>query len=154
MQTFYMITGRSCLTLYEREGASYKRVYLNGNPEFQYDINHMQKYAEQLFSILSDQYSLSSDQEISLTVIDSEDSVVSEIVNRELGRHIVKKLPPEQVLRAAAQTMCGDAELPIDEYGINYDGKNYLFTDNGAKKREFSLLGYTIDADALIQFAG
>ncbi len=40
----------------------------------------------------------------------------------------------------------------IDELGINFDGKNYVMSNNKLIKNDYSLLGYTLHADDIMKF--
>ncbi len=48
MQALYMIIGRNALFLYERDGAEYNRLFIEGNPEFRYQNNSVRKDIEDM----------------------------------------------------------------------------------------------------------
>ncbi len=91
MQTFYMITGRDVLYLYEKNGTNYNRQYIEGNPEFHYQVNNMKNDIEKLLKALMEEYNLDSILEITFVVIGNDDPIVTEAVDRALEGHISKQ---------------------------------------------------------------
>ena len=48
--------------------------------------------------------------------------------------------------------MNSDKSLLIDEFGANFDGKNYIMRAGKLEKTEFNLLGYLLKEDDLLKF--
>lgn len=92
MQTFYMIIGKDTINVYEKDNGSYERVYLEGNPGYSYDINNAKECAEKLFSMLMNKYNMDSIGEIDFVVIDNEDKIVSEVMERVLNDYTKAKI--------------------------------------------------------------
>lgn len=108
---------------------------------------------DKLLSILVNVYNLDSAGEIDLVMIDNEDKVVSEVIDKALSKHIKEKIQIDDLICRISQKLDRDENLHISEYGINFDGKNYLCKSSGVKKSEFYLLGYTVSADELLKYA-
>ncbi len=154
MQTFYMIIGKKSLSLYEKIGVSFKQIYLQGKPEYLYDINRARECIDKVFAMLIIEYNMRSIGEIDLVVINNEDKIISDVIGKLLRKHIREKIEVEDLLGIATEKLCRDKKLHISEYGINFDGKNYLYTEKGVEKNEFSLLGYTVNNDELMRYIG
>lgn len=152
MQTFYMILGKDTINVYEKENGSYERVYLEGNPGYSYDKNNAKECIEKLFSMLRNKYNMDSVGEIDFVVIDNEDKIVSEVMERALSAYIKSKIKIEDLIYKIFEKLDRDKKLHISEYGVNFDGKNYLCREKKIEKHEFSLLGYTVSDDELIKY--
>ena len=51
MQEFYVIVGREALYLYEKKGTAYSRQYIQGKPEFRYQVNQVKIDIERLVKL-------------------------------------------------------------------------------------------------------
>ena len=58
MQTFYLLIGKSNLYVYEKKDNTYERLYIEGNPEYAYDLNSAKTSIEQLMDELVNEYNL------------------------------------------------------------------------------------------------
>lgn len=153
MQTFYVVLEKEIISIFEKNHDSYEKVYIEGNPEYTYEINCAKACTDKLLSILVNVYNLDSAGEIDLVMIDNEDKVVSEVIDKALSKHIKEKIQIDDLICRISQKLDRDENLHISEYGINFDGKNYLCKSSGVKKSEFYLLGYTVSADELLKYA-
>lgn len=154
MQTFYVVIKKDCLSLYEKNGNSYEKVYLGGNPEYDYSVNNAKEYADRFLKMIVGEYNLDTIGEIDFVVIDNEDDIVSDAMIGVLDKSVKKRIPIMDLMSRALNSLGRDKKLYISEYGINYDGKKYIAGDQGIKKEEFSLLAYTLNDDMLIKFVG
>lgn len=154
MQTFYLIVKKDCLSLFEKNGNTYERVYLGGNPEFYYSINSAKENIDKFMKMIIEEYNLDSISEIDLMVINNEEKIVSDVVTKVLGESVRKTVQIDLLMKDILQKLNRDKELLISEYGVNFDGKNYLLQDGEIKKEEFSLLGHTLSDELLMRYVG
>lgn len=154
MKTLYLLIGKDRLYLYEKNGNSFERLYIEGNSFYEYDINNAKNSLEKLMQYLVDEYNLDTKAEIDFVVIDNEDKIVSEVMRQAVGEYEKQKYDIECLIKNVSQKLSRDKSLMIQRYGINFDGKNYLIDNDTIKKREFSLLGYTMQEDNLLKFVG
>lgn len=152
VQTFYMIIGKNKLYLYEKEDKIFERLYIEGNPEYSYDINRAKKCIAELMDRLADEYNMDTIAEIEFVIIDNEDPVISNVMNQVLNEYIKEEYPIDSLLSNIYQKLERDKKLFISDYGINFDGKNFSKKNNVLEKKEFSLLGYTINQDELMKY--
>lgn len=151
MQKFYMITGKDKLFVYEKQGNDYIRQYIEGNAYYSYNLNNAKNDIEKLIESLVNEYNMETSAEIEFYVIDNENSVCSEVVEKALGDYIEEKYSINSVLINVIQNLRKEKKLMIDKFGVNFDGKNYI--NNGQLiKKEFSLLGYTLNSDTIMKF--
>lgn len=154
MQTFYMIIGKDALFLYEKNGTNYNRQYIEGNPEFHYQLNNIKKDMEKLLAVLTDEYNLDSQSELAFVVIGNGNSVVTEAITRALDGHISDKCGLDSIMPEIINKIYKE-EIPlVKEYGINFDGHNYLLMNGKLDKRNYSLLGYTLNEDKIVEYIG
>lgn len=152
MQTFYMVVQKGKVNLYVREGSRLVGQYINGNPEFCYKLNHAAGDMQRLFQSLVDEYNLDSVAELEIIMIENEDAVCSQVVGQALGEYVVERKGIGEAISKAWKRLVKDKKLMVQEYGINFDGKNYKIESERVKKSGFSLLGYTLDPGSLMKY--
>lgn len=154
MQTFYVIIKKDYLTIYEKNGNSYEKVYLGGNSEYTYSVNSAKDYVNRFFEMIIEEYNLDTMGEIDFVVIDNEDVITTNAMMMAFGQSVAKQISIENLMEEILASIGRDKKLRISEYGINYDGKKYLVKDKKVVKEEFSLLAYTLSDDMLIKYIG
>ena len=152
MQTLYLVIEKSTLSLFQKNSTHYERLYIEGNSEYVYDLNSANESINKLFKILVNEFNLNSIAEIDFIVIDNEDKVISEVVNKTLQKYIKEKYEIKKIMKHISQKLSRDKNMYILEYGINFDGKNYILSKNNIIKMDFSLLGYTITNEQLVEY--
>lgn len=152
MQTFHLIVQKNKLILFEKSGDNFERIHVEGNPELAYDLNCVKEDVDKLLSFLKNEYNLDSVEEIDFVMIDNENKIISDILRKVLENHIKEIVNIEQLILEISQKLSTDPKLHILDYGINYDGINYLYQNGSVNKTDFSLLGYTLSADNLMKF--
>lgn len=152
MQTFYVIIKKSNLLIYEKNGTSYEKVYLGGNPEYTYSVNSTKDYVKKFFNMIIEEYNLDTIGEIEFIVIDNEDDIISNAILEAFGENIKTHIDIEKLMLEISSSIGRDKKLHISEYGINYDGKKYLVKNKKIVKEDFSLLSYTLTDDMLMKF--
>lgn len=150
MQTFYLVIEKSSLSLFSLN--NYERIPIEGNEQYTYDLNYSTNCINILLEILANEFNLDSIGEIDFIVINNEDKVISEVMNKALEKHIKKIYDIEKIVENLLYKLNRDKKLYIDKYGINFDGKSYIIQENKISKKEFNLLGYTITDEQLIKF--
>ncbi len=154
MQTFYIIIKKEYLTIYEKNGNTYERVYLGGNPEYAYCVNSAKDYADRCFEMLMEEYNLDTIGEMDLIVIDNEDDIISDAMLEAFGDNVKQRISVEKLILEILGRLGRDKKLRIPDYGINFDGKKYFIKDKKVVKEEFSLLSYTLKDEMLMKFIG
>ena len=152
MQTFYVIIKKDYLLIYEKKGNLYERVYLEGKPEYAYNVNSAKDYAKKCLDTIVNEYNLDTMGEIDLIVIDNEDEIIANAMSDAFGKNVKERIKIEKLMSEVSAGIGRDKKLRISEYGINYDGKKYLVRDGKVVKEEFSLLSYTLTDDMLMKF--
>lgn len=152
MQTFYVLIKKNFLSIYEKNGNAYEKVYLGGNPDFSYSVSSAKECADRFLKMILDEYNLNTMGEIDFVVIDNEDEILSDVMLRAFGQSVKKRISIEGLIGEVLSNIGRDKKLQISEYGINFDGKKYLVKGKQVVKEEFSLLAYTLSDDMLIKF--
>ena len=151
MQTFYMVVEKERLYLFERSKNGFDRVYIEGNPDFLYSINAIRDYMKRLSAFIYEEYNLEHEEEMAFTLIDNENKIISDAIVNTLSGHIIEKINVECLIKYIILELQRDEKLYISEYGVNYDGRNYILKGNEIIKSDFSLLGYTLDCEEIIR---
>ena len=154
MQKFLMILGKEKLYLYTRKENVYEKKYIEGSPSFDYKQNNASNDIKKLFRSLKDEYGLDSEAELEFDVIDNEDPVSTDVMMRVLGSYIAGRRKIEDVIETVMKKLVKDKNLLVDDYGVNFDGKNYVYTSGKLVKKDFNLLGYTLKADSIVKYLG
>lgn len=154
MQMFYMVIGKDALFLYEKEGIRYSRQYIEGNQEFHYQINTVKNDIKKLLAALVEEYNLNDDSEIAFTIIENSDSAVTEAVSNALDGHISNRHGLDSLISGIIKKVNSDKIPLVKEYGINFEEINYRLVNGILQETDYSLLGYTLQADDLIMCIG
>lgn len=154
MQTFYMVIGRDMLYLYEKDGTVFNRQYIEGNPEFHYQINHLKGDMERLLDLLAEEYNLDSKDEITFCLIENEDPSVTKAFCKTLGGYTSRQYGLDVVMPEIIRKMEADGIPLIRESGVNFDGRNYLLVNGKLNRRDYNLLGYTLDVNKMVGYIG
>ncbi len=154
MQTFFMFIGKDVLYLYEKIGKGYNRHYIEGNPEFHYQMNHIKKDVEKLINVLADEYNSDNESELLFCLIENSNPVVTEAICGALEGHISKRYSLNSVLPIVIGGLEEDTKLLVKDFGINFDGINYRMMDGKLKEADYSLLGFTLQTDDFMQYIG
>lgn len=154
MQTFYIFIGRDSLYLYEEDDTGYNRQYIAGNPEFHYQTSRVKADVEKLLDALVEEYNLENRSELTFFLIGNEDSAVTEAVCKTLDGYISERYDFNLFIPGIIQKIEAE-EMPLTkEFGINFDGKNYRLIDGKLNKYDYSLLGYNLNMDKIMEYIG
>lgn len=151
MQRFLMIIGKNRLNIYVKKGEHFDKKYFDGDPEFRYDHNASKKDVDKLCELLVKQFSLSTPAELEFDIIENEDAVYTNAITKHL-QYIASRKAVEDFMKEIIQKLSRDQNLLIKDFGVNFDGKNYELKSGSIKKRDFFLLGYTIEEDDFVKF--
>ena len=154
MQEFYVIVGREALYLYEKKETAYSRQYIQGKPEFRYQVNQVKIDIERLVKLLADEYNLDNYSDMQFMLIENADAVVTEAVCRGFEGYLSKRCPRDAVMPVAMKKLIAEGMPLLEEFGVNFDGVNYRQDNSGVRKSDFSLLGYTLQADDFMRYVG
>lgn len=131
----------------------------NANGAFVWDIckrlpyqqGHLQDTVKQLIQDFFDGYNLPNENGLSVLLYENTDPGLSTIARRALGNYCDSSTPINRILINLIRYLDTKKELHINQYGVNFDGVNYIMSNNSQiLEREFSLLGYCLkDEDIL-----
>ena len=152
MQKVYLLVKNKYMVLFEKNGNSIERIYVEGNPTYSYDIKNIAGEIRNLTQIIVNEYNLESVAEIQLMVINNENEVIADCVSRATAEVVDAEWKIEEIMETVLQKLSKDDALCIDKYGLNFDGKNYIVTSGEIAKSDFSLLGYPISDDELVKY--
>lgn len=152
MQTFYVIIKKNNLVVYEKDGNSYKKVFLEGEPEYYYNVNSAKDYIDKFLEVVASEYNLDTIGEVDFILIDNEDTIVSKAVTGAFGEFVKRIINIEELITGISSSIGRDKKLHISEYGINYDGKKYVVKNGKMEKEDFNLLAYSIKDDMIMKF--
>ena len=111
MQTFYVLIKKNCLSIYEKNGNAYEKVYLGGNPDFSYSISSAKEGADRFLEMIVDEYNLNTMGEIDLVVIDNEDEILSDVMLRAFGQSVKKRISIEGLMGEVLILMARNTSL-------------------------------------------
>jgi|GEM_PF-979969 len=149
MQTFYMLIMMNKLLIYEKSDDGYERVSVNGNLEYEYELNKVSEGINQLVKIITDEYNLDSESDVKYIVVKNADVLVNNAVLNSLNDNIGKIISVESLIKRIIKSLSEKCVPAIDKYGINYDGMCYTLRNKKIVIEEFSLLSYTVTVDKL-----
>lgn len=152
MHTFYMIISKEKLYLYKKDNDEYLRQQIEGNYYFRYSINNVRNDVNRLLNSLVKEFNMDTRAEIMLVVIDNEDDITSRSIEASIKEYTVDKYDISTLMLKVLKTLDKDSSLLINEFGVNFDGKNYIQKDDRIVKKGFNLLGYTLDEDDLMKY--
>lgn len=149
MINLYMVICKQSIFVYEKTNSGYNSIFIEGNAGFQYELHSVNWDMKKLLDYLVDEFNLDDESEVFFNIIENEDKVINKVFKNILNGHINKVYSLDVLLSRMMQELKGKS-LMIEEFGINYDGINYIQTDDVIQKRDFSLLGYTVSIDRVI----
>lgn len=154
MQMFYVIIGRDKLYLYEKNGEEYSRQYIAGYPEFHYQINNVKNDSGKMMDGLVEEYNLENRSELSFCLIGNKDPFITETVSTAFEEYIADRIDLCVIMSEIVKKLSMDEKLLVEEYGVNFGDINYRLVDEALQVTDYSLLGYTLQADDLVRFVG
>ena len=120
--------------------------------KIKYHRSHLTEKIKQFKTELTQGFNLLDDKELSFILIGNEDSILTEQVASALEPQLSLSLPFESLFTSYIDHLNIDSNLYIDEFGVNFDGINFLPQKGILKKSEFNLLGYTIQNENFMKF--
>lgn len=154
MVRFYMLIGKDKLFLYEKINQQYVRQHVEGNPYFSYDLHQAKEAAERLLKVLENEYNLDGPSEIDIVIIENRDPQYSEIMKKAFENNAIETWSLDTVLKPAIQRLRREKREHIDELGVNFDGAHYMVEGDSLREGSFSLLGYLLSEDKLMNLVG
>lgn len=118
-----------------------------------YHRSHLTEKIKQIKDELVQGFNLLDDKELSFILIGNDDSVLTEQVASALGSQLsISPLSLESFLIPYIDHLNEEPSLYINEFGVNFDGNNFLPQKGMLKKSEFNLFGYTVQNDQFMRF--
>lgn len=116
-----------------------------------YQQGHLKETIKRLIKDLLEGYNLSDENDLSFLLYENIDSLITSTARQALAHHCVSSTPVSRILVNLIRFLNTRKELCIKEYGVNFDGVNYVMSNNSQiQERDFSLLGYCLkDEDIL-----
>lgn len=132
-----------------------EQISIDGNLSFEYSVNRVQEDVARFLERLAYYYNLQSPSELNVLLITNEDDSITEAVKnafdgQEKAAHIEGVCEIDDSIADVMRQLSEDKTQHIDEFGVNFDGVNYMFKDNALEKQPFSLIGRTIDVAKLV----
>lgn len=152
---FYLMIGKSQLSVFKRNGNSYEPEYIDGNPCVEYASQKINQAVNGLFNRLLENYNLDASERPEIVVIESQDEIRNTVVVNELRKRAeVKVQTLENLLKLAIGRLIRDKSLRIDELGVNYDDNCFRLRNGALECSDFSLTAYTLPKENLLAFIG
>lgn len=149
---FLLIIGQNTLTVYNQQRGM-RRQYLSGEPCMYYEIGKVKEYVNKLIETVAKENNLGSTEEVVFTAIGSSRLETIPVVWRALSGHLKEKFDALELLKEAYINLAEKESLFINEYGLNWDGINYHWEEDGEwQNGPFKLLAYTTENEELIKF--
>lgn len=158
MKKFYLIIGKDKFLVYHKNKNAFELESIDGNLYVKYDIHRINSDMQNLLEALQNAYNLETMEELKFVVMPNSDPLRNSIIEKALSgeteqaSYIYSKYELKDILLKAIQRLSKDKKLHISEFGINYDGDSYILMDGILKQGEYSLLGYTIEQERLIDY--
>lgn len=148
----HMIIGKNAFYLYHRVNNGFEIEYVDGNPYRRYDTHTIKTDLARLLETVADTNNLDSADEIYFTLIENADHIRNANVEQFLGSRVKEKFSINGILRRVVNSLTSDKDLHISEFGINYDGANYILRDGQLKKNPYSLLAYNVGHEKIMEY--
>lgn len=113
--------------------------------------SHLPEIIAQMKHDFVEGFNLPSDDALKFHLIENENEVLNSIVKQELGKQLFSSVTIDSVLQPVIRRLSENSLMKLNEYGVNYDGKNYVLTGGKLQKAPFSLLGYTTKDEEIVQ---
>lgn len=148
---FFVIIGKDNLYVYEKNGSSFEKQFIEGSSFYPYDVTHVDADINGFLDDLADEKNLGTKAKLEFDVLENGDSVRTGSVMRVLGDYVEERLPLSETVRKVIKKLGKDKDLFIDKYGINYDGTCYKMDGQTLLSGPFDLLAYTIHEDDVVE---
>lgn len=130
------------------------QISIDGNLSFEYSMNRVQEDVARFLERLAYYYNLSGSSELSVLLVANEDDSITKTVanafdGQEKAVHREDVCEIDRIITDVIRQLSNDKTQHIDEFGVNFDGINYMLKNNTLEKQPFSLLGLTIGAAEL-----
>lgn len=147
---FLVIIGKKKLYAYEQEENELKRQYIEGNPYYEYDIQHCKEDIAAFMEALANEKNLLVDNEFKFDILENTDQLCTKLVLNAMGEHVGVKYSITEVIKMLLERLAKDRTLYTDVYGINYDGASYRLEKGKLVQAPFDLLALTVHDEELI----
>lgn len=138
------------------------RIYIQGQDasftkawnivrNIKFQRSHLPEIIAQMKQDFVKGFNLQSDDALKFHLIENENEDLNFIVKQALGKQLFSSVPIDSVLQPIIRRLSKNPLMKLNEYGVNYDGKNYVLKDGGLQKAPFSLLGYTVKKEEIVQ---
>ena len=148
----YMIIGKNNFYLYRRTNNGFEIEYIDGNPYRHYDTHTIKSDLANLLETVANTNNLDSANEIYFMLIENSDHIRNSNVEQFLENRVKEKISINDILNRAINSLAGNKDLHIGEFGINYDGSSYILRDGKLQQNPYSLLAYNVRQEELMKF--
>ena len=154
METIFLFLLNDSFSFYEFQGATISPIRINGEDIIKYERNSIQEDLQEAIAGLCNEKNLENGSLSSFILIENADPALNQSFKAALGDKLRGSIPLDALLKPVLNTLLNQKPSPvIEQFGVNFDGKNYSLADGEIRKTSFHLLGYTIQADRLIELS-
>ena len=146
---FYLVICKDKFFLYSELR---EKVYIDGNPFFEYDPRKIRESVNRLIEKIVDENNLSDKNDLKFVVVENIDPVRNESVEEEIGNLISKKIFIGDIINETVFSLAKNPKLYIEELGVNFDGECYFLQSGELYRDEYSLLALSIDSSEIMKF--
>ena len=157
MQTFYLLVEENRIFPFCKKGKEFINQYIDGNDHIEYDLRNFEDEIMKMVNILLDEFNLSSPEDIDFKIFvdDNRLYIETERLLRTLKAAKISSLEVIDLRKILFSVINKFSEIQmfmVKEYGINFDGKNYVVINNELLQKDFSLNGMTLSEKDLMKF--
>lgn len=148
---FFVIIGKNALSVYEKNGNSYEKQFIEGSPSYPYDVNHVEEHLDHFLNALANEKNLGTRAKLEFDILENKDPIRTNSVLRILGDYTKDRQKLSDTIQTVIKKLARDKSLWIDTYGINYDGECYRMEGQKLQTHPFDLLAYTVEEDDMME---
>ena len=154
METIFLFLLSDSFSFYEIKDNALSLIRINGEDITRFERNSINEKLQDATAGLCNEKNLENGSISSFILIENADPALNQSFKAALGGKFQGHIPLDALLKPVFNSLLNQKPSPIiDQFGVNFDGKNYSLADGEIRKAPFHLLGYTIQADSLIEFS-
>ena len=155
MQKICILIEREKLFAFKEDGGKYYTQFIQGNESFDYSLSTLRNDFERFIEELKNEFNYDS-ADFSFIVVLNYDSyrnsiIRSEILGERINANIEKEIDIYSLMEEIVKKVPNNENL-VSDYGINFDGRNYICGRKNLEVDDFSLLGYTISPKDVVEY--
>jgi hypothetical protein len=154
METIFLFLLNDSFSFYEIQDNALSLIRINGEDITRFERNSINEKLQDAIADLCNEKNLENGSLSSFVLIENADPSLNQSFKAALGDKFRGNIPLDALLKPVLNTLLNQKPSPvIDPFGVNFDGKNYSLADGEIRKASFHLLGYTIQANMVIDLS-